>query len=105
MDSALPVAVTHVNGVLHMYLRTSRQLRLWRVRLRRPAVLHPLDRLAEGVAGLLGFADVADQLLLELVAVLHVRSRAQLHDEVRQRLLGSLVRRMGKHVIRRGTPG
>ena len=25
MDSALPVAVTHVNGVLHTHLRTSRQ--------------------------------------------------------------------------------
>jgi hypothetical protein len=32
-----------------------------RVRLRRLTVLHPLDGLAEGDAGLLGLADVADR--------------------------------------------
>jgi hypothetical protein len=76
-------------------------LRLRRVQLRRLTVLYPLDRFAEGIAGLLGLADVADQLLLELVAVLHVRSRPQLQDELRYRLLGSLMPRMSKHVFGR----
>jgi len=54
----------------------------------------------EGVAGLLSLADVADRLLWELVALFHVRSCAQLQDEIRQCLLGSLVPRMGEHVVR-----
>ena len=75
-------------------------LRLRRARLRRLTVLYPLDRHAERVMRLLGLADVANQLLLELVAVLHIRSGAQLQDKVRQRLLRSLAPRMSEHVIR-----
>jgi hypothetical protein len=34
-------------------------------------MLHPLDGLAEGVSGFLSLADMRDQFLLKLVAVLH----------------------------------
>lgn len=49
---------------------------------RRRAVLHPLDGFAEFVARLLSLADVADQLLLEFMAV-------RLQDQMPLRPLGS----------------
>jgi len=74
-------------------------LRLGRSGLLRLAGPHPPDSAAECVA--VGFhrEHLTEEFLLELVTLSHVRALPELQDQLRQRLLGSLLPRVLEHLL------
>lgn len=65
--------------------------RLWGIRLRRFPSPHPLDRTPERIPVGLHLQNTRQKLSLELVAVLHIGTRPQGGDQLRQQRLGSQV--------------